>query len=187
MKKFKPNPAAFKNTFCVFNEVDKNTIETIAWNYISKSGSSYYYTELGMFRLSNHWGRLANSKWRLVALDPESNSKTKLGFALWQSFFPDNSVDKLYYLEVDFTKKSVNYQHKNNSGYKNEFLRTTFETTKRIRQIRNLFERTSWAKHFENSNIDALRNAIITKLLVSNQTLEAIKHDISASKNKTNE
>jgi hypothetical protein len=35
-------------------------------------------------------GTLINSKWRLVPLEPETNSKIKLGFAPWSNFYPDN-------------------------------------------------------------------------------------------------
>jgi hypothetical protein len=51
--------------------------------YVSRS--SYYYTKLGMYRVSNHWGD-ANSKWRLEPMEPESGSKLKLGFAPWTHF-----------------------------------------------------------------------------------------------------
>jgi hypothetical protein len=30
-----------------------------------------------MYRVSNHWGRLANSKWRLEPMQTESGSKLK--------------------------------------------------------------------------------------------------------------
>ena len=114
--------------------------------YDSKSGSKYYYTKSGMYRLSNHWGRLANSKWRLEPLEPVTNSKFKLGYASWDNFYPDNALEELYYLEVNFAKKTVNYQHKNNPNFDNKaLLRTSFETTKRIKQVRNLLNLTSWA------------------------------------------
>jgi hypothetical protein len=93
-KNFRPSPNAFKNTFCVFKEVLSDKIENLKIQYDSKSGSQYYYTEKGMYRMSNHWGRLANSKWRLEPLEPQTASKFKIGFAAWDSFYPDNSVDK---------------------------------------------------------------------------------------------
>lgn len=180
MKKiFRPGPNSFKNTFCVFQEVDKNALEGLEVQFESKSGSSYYYTEIGMYRLSNHWGRLANSKWRLEPLEPETVSKTKLGFASWEAFYPDNAEDKLYYLEVNYEKNTVNYQHKNNPKYdKKAVLRTSFETTKKIKQIRNLFNLTSWARHFEYDDLDALRQRIIQELIFTHKTLDEIKREI---------
>jgi len=177
-KNFKPHPNSFKNTFCVFKEVLPETIEGLKMQFQSKAGSTYYYTETGMYRVSNHWGRLANSKWRLVAMEPETESKTKIGFAAWSEFYPDNAEEKLYYIEADYKKNTVNYQHKKNPEYdKKAILRTSFETTKRIKQIRNLQQLTSWAKHFDYEDIDELRAAIIHKLIYTEKTLDEIKRE----------
>ncbi|SHG40798.1 hypothetical protein SAMN05444372_105227 [Flavobacterium micromati] len=175
---FRPSPNSFKNTFCVFQEMPMENTNNLKIQYDSKSGSKYYYTELGMYRLSNHWGRLANSKWRLEPLQPETSLKFKLGFALWENFYPDNAIEELYYLEVNFEKNTVNYQHKNNPQYDGKaFLRTTFETTKRIKQVRNIMYLTSWAKYLENDDIDYLRENISAELIYSNKTLEQIKKE----------
>lgn len=180
MKKiFRPSPNSFKNTFCVFQEVLVEKIEGMPVQYDSKSGSKYFYTEEGMYRLSNHWGRLANSKWRLEPMEPETTSKTKLGFAVWNEFYPDIAEEEIYYLEANYTKNTVNYQHKNNPNYDNKaILRTSFETTKKIKQIRNLFALISWAKYFEYEDIDDLRKKIIEQLIFTNKTLEEIKREL---------
>jgi hypothetical protein len=178
-KVFRPSPKSFKNTFCVFKEVFLDKIGGLQIQYDSKSGSKYYYTKEGMFRMSNHWGRLANSKWRLEPMEPESESKYKLGFAAWDQFFPDNAHEEIYYLEANYAKKTVNYQHKNNPKYdKKAILRTSFETTKKIKQIRNLFELTSWAKYFEYEDIDELRKEIIEQLIYTNKSLDEIKREL---------
>ena len=131
-----------------------------------------------MYRLSNHWGRLANSKWRLKPMEPESDSKTKLGFAPWPQFYPDNAVEELYYLEMNYDKNIVNYQHKNNPDYDGKaILRTSFETTKKIKQIRNLLTLTSWAKYYEYDDLDVLRKEIIDELIFTTKTLEEIKRE----------
>ena len=177
-KFYKPSPNSFKNTFCVFKEMQIENILGFVVQYDSKSGSKYYYTELGMYRLSNHWGRLANSKWRLESMRPETTSKFKLGFALWQNFHPDNAVEQLYYVEVNLENNTANYQHKNNPYYDGKaILRTTFETTKRIKQVRNIIHLTSWAKYFEHDDIYYLREKITTELIYSNKTLEQIKKE----------
>jgi hypothetical protein len=175
---FRPSPNSFKNTFCVFNELPLDAIDGLEVQYVSKAGSSYYYTKEGMYRLSNHWGRLANSKWRLEPMQETSFSKQKLGFALWTSFYPENAEDKLYYLEANFDTKTVQYQHKNNPNYDQKaVLRTSFETAKRIKQVRNLFELTSWAKYFEYDDLDNLRMKIINGLIYTNKSLEEIKSE----------
>ena len=178
-KNFKPDPNSFKNTFCVFNEVLPNEIEGLKKQFESKAGSSYYYTEAGMYRVSNHWGRLANSKWRLTAREPETESKTKIGFAAWEEFYPDNAEEKLYYIEADFEKNLANYQHKKNPNYDGKaILRTSFETTKRLKQIRNLQQLTSWAKYFDYEDIADLRKQIINELIFTERSLEEIKREI---------
>jgi hypothetical protein len=178
-KIFRPSPNSFKNTFCVFHELPLQKIEGLPVQYASKAGSAYYYTKSGMYRLSNHWGRLANSKWRLEPLEPETPSKFKLGFAPWTAFYPDNAIDELYYIEANFVANTVNYQHRNNPKYdKKAVLRTSFETTKRIKQIRNLQNLTSWAKYFDYDDLDLLRQEIINELIFTNKTLEEIKREI---------
>lgn len=178
-KNFKPHPNSFKNTFCVFKEVPANEIEGLKKQFESKAGSSYYYTQNGMYRVSNHWGRLANSKWRLIALEPETESKTKIGFAAWNEFYPDNTEEKLYYIEADFDKNLANYQHKNNPEYDGKaVLRTSFETAKRLKQIRNLQQLTSWAKYFDYDDIADLRKQIINELIFTEKSLEEIKREI---------
>ncbi len=179
-KIFRPSPNAFKNTFCVFQEMSLDTIEGLELQYDSKAGSKYYYTKIGMYRLSNHWGRLANSKWRLMPLERETNSKIKLGFALWSNFYPDNEEEQLYYLEANYSSKTVLYQHKLNPNYDNRaVLRNTFETTKRIKQVRNLFNLTSWAKYYTYDDLDILRKKLIDELIFSNKSLEEIKREWS--------
>jgi hypothetical protein len=178
-KSFRPKPNAFKNTFCVFHEQSIDKIENLKISFQSSAGSSYYYTTGGMYRLSNHWGRLANSKWRLVPAEKVTDSKAKLGFASWDSFYPDNDIEALYYLEADYITNTVTYQHKKNPNYDSKaILRTSFETTKKIKQVRNLFQLTSWAKYYDYQDIATLRKIIIEQLIYTTKTLEEIKSEI---------
>jgi hypothetical protein len=81
-------------------------------------------------------------------------------------------------LEANFDTKTVQYQHKNNLSYDQKaVLRTSFETAKRIKQVRNLFELTSWAKYFEYDDLDNLRMKIINGLIYTNKSLEEIKSE----------
>lgn len=178
-KKYNVKPNSFKNTFCVFKEVNPDELEGKEYSYVSKSGSSYYFTKTGMYRYSNHWGRLANSKWRLEPMVPETASKFKIGFAFWTEFYPDNAVDELYYIEADYKNNTVNYQHRKNPEYdKKAILRTSLDTAKRIKQIRNLQQLTAWARYFDNDDIDDLRQKIINQLIYTNKTLDEIKREI---------
>jgi hypothetical protein len=167
-----------KHTFCIFNEVSFSEIENLKVNYISKSGSVYYFTNDGVYRLSNHWSRVANCRWRLISNSNEktlNSNRNKLGFALWIDFYADNEFEKLYFIEVNFELKEFNYFHKNCSNYKPKYqLRTATETAKIVKQIRNLLETDSWAKYI-NGDIDDLRKQIIVELITTNKSLLEIK------------
>ena len=63
------------HTFCEFVAVESLPKIFSTPNYKSKSGSSYFFTEEGVYRSSNHWGRAANCRWRLIAI---SNAKMQL-------------------------------------------------------------------------------------------------------------
>ncbi|KGO96883.1 hypothetical protein [Flavobacterium enshiense] len=175
---FQPKKEAFKNTFCIFREVPLSEIEHLEQRFKSESGSAYYYTAEGMYRLSNHWGRLANSKWRLLAMDSPMSSKIKLGFAKWEDFYPDNATEKLYYIEADFENQTANYYHKSCSDYNGTtLLRTTSGTRKRLKNIRNILTLTQWATHYDQ-DIEVLRKRIVSELISTDKTLEVIKREV---------
>jgi hypothetical protein len=164
-----------KHTFCIFKEVDSDAIIDLKLSYKSKSGSRYYFTESGVYRLSNHWSRVANCRWRLInENDNSKNERTKLGFAKWTDFHSDNDYEKLYFTEVTNTSE-VNYFHKNTENYSNQVLRTSVETTKLIKQIRTLLEETAWAKYLNNDDVETLRKKIVQKMITTNQTFNEIR------------
>lgn len=166
------NKSLMKNTFCIFNEVDSKIIISRKPDYTSASKSQYYFSADGVFRYSDHWGRTANSKWRLIPMD-EKYRKFKTGFALWTDFHKDNDVEILYFIEVDFELNAVFFNHKNNlQTSNNAILRTTSETTKIIRQIRNLLQNDAWTKYFHQKDI---KKQIVMDLIHSNETLVNIK------------
>jgi len=175
---YQPPKNFFKNTFCIFNEVPLSVIEDRKPDFKSASGSHYYYTQEGMFRLSNHWGKLANSKWRLVAMEPPSSDKIKLGFAKWEAFFQDNDLEKLYYITVDFENHTAEYYHKNCPDYNGKaVVRTYKETQKRLKNIRNILTTlTNWSKPYAQ-DIEVLRRNIIHELIHTDKTLAVIKSE----------
>lgn len=180
--KFKPNPNSLKNTFCVFYERELSEIKDKKPDFKSDSGSAYYYTEFGMYRLSNHWGRLANSKWRLVSMGETNASKVKLGLANWTDFYPDNATDLLYYLDFDSTKNEIVYQHKNNPTYDGKaILRTSAATMKRIKTARNILTLSNWAKYFDHWDVEEVRAIILNELIHTNKTIEQIKRELYES------
>ena len=168
----------YQHTFCVFQELDPIAIQNLKVDFKSKSGSSYSFTKDGVYRLSNHWGRAANCKWRLEQL-LQTGSRTKLGFALWTSFHPDDAVEKCYFIIVDFDQQSASYQHRDSGIFdEKSMLRNAVDTSRRLKQIRNLYATAAWAKHFDLDDIFILRRKIIEKLMATDQSLHQIKSEL---------
>lgn len=169
-----------KYTFCIFNEVTSSAIEHLKTNFISKSGSSYIFTDEGVYRKSDHWGRAANCKWRLQSTSKEASSRTKIGFAPWSHFHPINEVDKLYCIEVDYEQKTVQYQHKNTAQNKEILLRNATETAKRIKEIRHLFLNDKKLQYWETAmEPEELLQTVIHYFVATNFTLLEIKKIIT--------
>lgn len=168
-----------KHTFCEFIEVDVATIPNIEWHYKSKSGSGYCFTEEGVYRISNHWGRAANCRWRLISEIKNPNQKERIGYAKWTDFYPNNETENLFYVEVNFDVKEVAFQHKNNPKYDGKaVLRNASETAKGVRQIKEILESDTWAKYLDYEDLEVLRNEIITKLIQTSTSFAEIKRSL---------
>ena len=164
-----------KHTFCIFQEVALDVLKDLKLHYKSKSGSSYYFVVGGVYRYSNHWGRAANCKWRLIS-NTANKGRTKLGYANWCDFYPDNDFEKLYFIEVDYNTQSAHFNHFKNEKYSpDKVLRTATETTKLLKQIRTLLEETAWTKHLKEVSIEVLRKEIIEQLITTNKSFQEIK------------
>nr|WP_294938169.1 hypothetical protein [uncultured Flavobacterium sp.] len=170
-----------KHTFCIFKEVPLNETEGLKLAYNSKSGSSYYFTEEGLYRVSNHWGRAANCRWRLTPMENGTYSKTKVGYAQWRDFYPNNEQDNLFYVEIDWMTKEVSFQHKNNPGYDGKAqLRNASETAKVIRQLQEVLTTDNWAKYLTFDDINELRKEVAVALVTTNQSFLEIKRKITS-------
>tara|TARA_B110000091_G_scaffold2744_1_gene2634 strand:- start:632 stop:1213 length:582 start_codon:yes stop_codon:yes gene_type:complete len=165
----------FKHTFCEFTQVEDFSFPEKT-NYKSKSESSYFYTEEGVYRKSNHWGRVANCRWKLIAEENYKNQTTVIGFAKWANFFPLNSKEKLFFIEVNFDKKTA--EIKSNNKTPKAYLFNFPEATKRKKEITHLFKETKWANYFE-LDIAELRCEIISEYIHSDKTLQQIKKEHS--------
>ncbi|MBE9577559.1 hypothetical protein IM755_12645 [Flavobacterium aquaticum] len=160
-------------------EVDTNVIPNIEWHYKSKSGSGYCFTEEGVYRISNHWGRAANCRWRLISEIKNPNQKERIGYAKWTDFYPNNETENFFYVEVKFDTKEVNFQHKNNPNYDEKaVLRNASETAKIIRQIKEILESDTWAKYLDFDDLEQLRKEIITKLIQTSTSFAEIKRSL---------
>jgi hypothetical protein len=171
------------HTFCEFTEVAELPINIIKPHFMSKSGSMYYFTDEGVYRSSNHWGRAANCRWRLISQSTVkiNNSSTRIGFAKWTDFYPNNENEALFYVDVNFEIATVTFQHRNHPSYDGKVvLRTASETAKVIRQIKEVLETDNWAKYYDTTNIDSLRQDIINQLCFSALSLSEIKRNLQA-------
>lgn len=170
----------FRNTFCFFEEVwDCNMNK---FNYHSKSGSSYHFSEAGVYRASNHWGRVGNCRWKLISKNSNRNGKQAVGFATWESFFENNEQQQIFF--IDFLNGQYFYNHKNHSNYNEVFaLFDANAAKKRVQTIAFIQTNASWAKYLEIDNTKANQAKAITKLRTENSSWISIKQDLSQFKN----
>tara|TARA_R110002073_G_scaffold53840_4_gene138841 strand:- start:49401 stop:50012 length:612 start_codon:yes stop_codon:yes gene_type:complete len=162
----------FKHTFCIFNRVDDQFFKENTIHFKSKSESRYSYTEEGIYRYSNHWGRVANCRWKLNSDEKLKNQLYYLGFAKWTDFYPMDENKKLFSISVDFVSKSVNFHHQQEK--EDAFLFLLSDAQNRVKQIRQLFKEEKWARYF-NTDIEKLRKSIVTELISSDKSLQEIK------------
>lgn len=161
----------FKHTFCEFKQVDHFEF-TPDTNYQSKSESLYFYTNVGVYRKSNHWGRVANCRWKLDSNENYRNQQIATGFAKWTDFYPIHATEKLFSIHVNFDTKKVKLQSIKTGAV--NYLFTFSEAQKRIKQIHHLFADDKWTKHF-NLEIEELYFQVISQFTTSNLSLREIK------------
>ena len=161
----------FKHTFCEFIQVDDFKFPEKT-NYKSKSNSCYHYTKEGVYRKSNHWGRVANCRWKIISNSKYKNQKEVIGFAKWSDFYPINSTEKIFCIDIDFTTKTVQLRRKKENL--NTHLFTYTEAQKRIKQIHDLFQNDKWTLYFEVDKETLVREVILA-LINSKKSLQEIK------------
>ncbi|REH52541.1 hypothetical protein C7448_103276 [Tenacibaculum gallaicum] len=167
----------YRSTYCEFEMQKINFFDDMKAHFQSKSGSYYYYTEDGVFRYSNHWGRVANCRWKIKGIEDYKNQKYYVGYANWSSFYPLNSIDKVFYLEVDYTKAKASIKRVQEGLENNHFLMNSELVHQRLKQIQTLFKEYKWARYYEE-DIDVLRKKIINKLVITNKTLQQVKLEL---------
>ena len=168
----------------MFKEVAFEVIKELTPNYSSKSGSSYYFLEEGLYRVSNHWGRAANCRWKLDSGSRTSsraslslkNTSFKVGYAKWSDFYPNNEQENLFYIEVDFETKTVDFLHKDNPEYDGKLIcRNASETAKRIKICKEVLLEDKWSNYLVYNNIDELKEEVIRELIYTNTSFIIIK------------
>lgn len=157
----------FRNTYAVFEEVDAEELPFEKWHYTSKSQSAYYYTDDGVYRKSNHWGRAAKCRWVLKAGDQlyVSKGRERIGFALWANFYENSETTKAYFIKVDFENKQVTYAHKSEDISAEAKYRTAKQTQKIIQKVKRILQSDSWTKYYDFSDIEVQRKELVLALI----------------------
>lgn len=167
----------YRSTYCEFEMQNINFFEDMKAHFQSKSGSYYYYTEEGVFRYSNHWGRVANCRWKIAGIENYKNQQYYVGYASWSSFYPLNSTDKVFYLEVDYVEGKAKIKRIQQNTESSKFLMTSEFAHQRLKQIQTLFKEHKWANYYEE-DITVLRKQLIDKLINSTKSLQQLKLEL---------
>lgn len=164
-----------KHTFCIWKEVRFAEVADLKINYTSQSGSRYIFNSEGLYRISNHWGRVANCHWRLISLDEFKSQHTIVAFAKWSDFYSNDDTSKLFFIKVDSETKEVNFYHKQSAEDQNCIFRNAKDTAKTIRTLKEVLTETNWAKYLNYSDFDVLRKKIVNELVTTNRSFLEIK------------
>lgn len=169
-----------KNTFAVF--IKTNEPEGFGKaHYISKHGSQYFFTNDGVYRYSNHWGRVGNCRWRLENIDYKQQTNY-WGFCKWIHFYTNEEGLPLFFIEKT-DNDHYSYNHKNNAENEQAVFRTASETARVLKKITEIQQTADWAKHLEYNDYEALKDFFIQQLIHSTKSFIKIKQEyISDSK-----
>ncbi|WCM42150.1 hypothetical protein MG290_00325 [Flavobacterium sp. CBA20B-1] len=170
----------FKNTFAVFKKADQPK-DYSKPHFISKHGSCYFFTNEGVFRYSNHWGRVGNCRWRLEYIDHKQQTNY-WGFCAWNQFYSNEDAQPLYFIE-EVSPNQYTYNHKNNSNIQNAVYRSANETAKILKKINEINQNDAWAKHLSYNNYQDLKAYFINQLISTQKSFMKIKQEyIQANK-----
>ncbi|MDI1317529.1 hypothetical protein [Flavobacterium sp.] len=164
-----------KHTFCIWKEVLHSEIADLKINYTSQSGSRYIFTEQGLYRISDHWGRVANCHWRLIPLAEFKSQHNIVAFAKWFDFYSNDDTSKLFFIKVDTETKAVNFYHKQSAEDQNCVFRNAKETAKTIRTLKEVLTETNWAKYLKYDDFEILRKKVVSELVNSDKSFLEIK------------
>ncbi len=163
-------------TFCIWKEVDYLEISGLKINYKSKSGSQYIFTKEGIYRISNHWGRVADCHWRLIPIGLFKNQNTTVAYANWVDFHTYDDNAKLFFIRFDISKAEVNFYHKDMVLLNEKVVfRDAKETAKTIKIIKEIQHDILWAKYLKFESICDLRQDIIHQLVTTSESFISLK------------
>ncbi|MFD0700882.1 hypothetical protein [Myroides pelagicus] len=175
----------FKHTYCEWQQVPMEVIANRAPNYKSKAGSAYYFDEIGVYRYSNHWGRAANCRWKLISTSAK-NSVYCLAYASWDSFYPNNEQQALFVIVLD-SEGEVGFRHRDSLAKEERDLavcRTAKETSSRIKKIKEIQTTTAWHKHIDSMSIEEARELLVLGLINTEKSILELRRELLASQEK---
>jgi hypothetical protein len=100
-----------------------------------------------------------------------------VGYARWSDFYENDEMSNLFFILIDYTKKTAQFYHKNSGFYQDNFqLRNAKDTSKTIKIIHQVLQEQSWSKHLTFDDLDVLREQVCNQLQCSNLTFIQIKN-----------
>lgn len=162
----------FKHTFAIFSKVlpPENFVKP---HYISKHGSQYFFTNDGVYRFSNHWGRVGNCRWRLEGIDFKQQT-SYWGYCAWIDFYKNNDTEALFYIE-QIAEDQFTYNHIQKKNCDLAVSRSASETSKIIKKLQEISASNSWAKHMTYTDYNDLKRYFIEQLITSKKSFNEIK------------
>lgn len=171
----------FKYTFAVFTKVNQ-PLNFIKPHYTSKHGSRYFFTAEGVYRYSNHWGRVGNCRWRLEGIDFKQQT-AYWGFCRWDMFYNNNDDDKLFFIE-QVGQKQFSYNHFKNTDQKEVLVRSASETAKILKKINEVITDSSWAKYLKYDDFEDIQKYFVQQLITTKKAFSQIKREYMHSKDE---
>ncbi|MDP2540961.1 hypothetical protein CSC81_13795 [Tenacibaculum discolor] len=171
----------YRSTYCEFEMQNINFFDNMKAHFQSKSGSYYYYTEEGVFRYSNHWGRVANCRWKIQGIENYKNQNYYVGYANWSDFYPLNTTDKVFYLEVDYKECKASIKRIQEDTESANFLMTSEMAHQKLKSIREVFKGSKWMLYL-NKDIEEVKREVIQELILTTNSLKKIKINIKTKK-----
>lgn len=167
----------FKHTYCEFEQVGDDFFSNNKPHFTSKSGSNYFYTEEGVYRYSNHWGRVANCRWKISGIEDYKNQNYYVGYSNWLNFYPLNNFEKAFYIEQDPKNDIPKIYRIKEGSSSTSYLMTLEFAQKRLKQIKTLFKNYKWAMYY-NESFDIVRSKLVAKLINSDKPLQELKQQL---------
>lgn len=170
----------FKHTYCEFEYQSEAILNEQDIHFTSKSGSSYVYTEKGVYRYSNHWGRVANCRWKLNGVGVYENQKYYVGYANWDDFYSLTSNEKAFYLSVDIAEEVISIGKCTKETDEEVHLLNLAAVFRKQKEIVAVLNNTKWMQYYDE-DVEELQKKVIHELVNSDKTLQQIKFELSSS------